>query len=1140
MFIFLKIKRVMSLFNNSNLASLDKISFILLKFLHSVFDFLIFVSIFFYISGRFEGANEFWITMLAFVSFCVPYVLFASFNGSFIDKYSSVKAFKLSSIISLCVALCVNYFFSLESVSALFILLFILGANRSLYVTSNYVFLCERFKDDERGKAMSINQGLSFLALISVVFIGIKENPSSINVTLTIMAALTVISSFCLKDNKSGELENNNNVKLEYFPLSIFKTFEKMKRHSGINISIYAMSAFWSIISIFCFVMVYRTCMEVINLDALAKFMALLFLGGIVSAIATSFLFKGRVELGAIPLGAVCASISLFCFSFLNPNGLFNYFLTFLMGFSLSFFILPTYAYVQNKIPYKQSGRYNATILMITVFCASIVVGLFVFGGFALGFRDVSILRAVSIISLGLTIHACFRLPKLFIRCVVWVLVNLIYKLKIVGLENIPRKGGAIIVCNHLSYLDPFIVMASISRSVRFLIYDSMYNLKYVKPIAKILRAIPIPEKCTKESVLALREAASAVRKGEIVVIFGEGQVSRVGNMLPFTAGFTRISKMTSAPVIPMYLDRIWGSSWILNDGKFGKSMPKELPYPLTILVGKPILDRTNAYKIRQAVQELGAEASKYKKEVFQLLHTSFIRTAKRRPFKKVMSNATGGPVLNYMMTLGMSLLISRKLKEEFKDDKFVGVMIPPSIEAVLVNIALYFIGKVPINLNYTAGNDFLEAAQKQTGMKKIITAKKVLEKLNKEKMDSMIFLEEKLAGIKKSEKIKYILYALLIPRILIEKIFLTKRPSRHDMATIIFSSGSTGDPKGVMLSHDNITSNIESMLSAVDFCSKDGLVGILPFFHSFGFTVTLWLPLLRGFQICYHSNPLDAATVGNMIEKNKLTVLVATGIFMAAYIRKCEASQFKSLRFVITGAEKLQRKIAEDFEAKFGLKIYEGYGCTELSPVVSVNLFDASGYWKEQKGGKDGTVGRPLPQICAKITSLDTGEELGPNEEGMLCIKGANVMMGYYGKPELSKEVLKDGWYLTGDIAICDKDGFIKIVDRVSRFSKIAGEMVPHIKAEELIQDIYGGSEKCCVVTGVPDGKKGEKLVVLHTMENFDPKEIVKELQKRGLANLWIPKPEEFYKVESFPILGTGKLDLRGIKKLALEVTAN
>ena len=304
----------MSLFNTSNFASLDKISFILLKFLHSVFDFLIFVSIFFYISGRFEGVNEFWITMLAFVSFCVPYVLFASFNGSFIDKYSSVKAFKLSSIISLCVALCVNYFFSLESVSALFILLFILGANRSLYVTSNYVFLCERFKDDERGKAMSINQGLSFLALISVVFIGIKENPSAINVTLTIMAALTVISSFCLKDNKSGELENNNNVKLEYFPLSIFKTFEKMKRHSGINISIYAMSAFWSIISIFCFVMVYRTCMEVINLDALAKFMALLFLGGIVSAIATSFLFKGRVELGAIPLGAVCASISLFCF----------------------------------------------------------------------------------------------------------------------------------------------------------------------------------------------------------------------------------------------------------------------------------------------------------------------------------------------------------------------------------------------------------------------------------------------------------------------------------------------------------------------------------------------------------------------------------------------------------------------------------------------------------------------------------------------------------------------------------------------------------------------------------------------------------------------------------------------------------
>ena len=1130
----------MDFFKSKGLVSFDKFSFISLKFLHSLFDFLIFVSIFFYISGRFEGVNEFWITMLAFVSFCVPYVLFASFNGSFVDKYSSVKAFKLSSIVLVCVAFCLNYFFSLESISALFILLFILGANRSLYVTSNYVFLRERFGDDERGKAMSLNQGLSFFALICVVLLGLYENSSVTSGILMVVGILNLIISFCLKDTKDKDNDSSNRVKLEYFPFSIFKTFEKMKRHSGINISIYAMSAFWAVISIFCFVMIYKTCMGIIGIEAFPKVMALLFLGGIVSAIATSYLFKGRVELGAIPLGAVCASVSLFCFSFLSPNGLFNYFLTFLMGFSLSFFILPTYAYVQSKIPYKQAGRYNATILMITVFCASIVVGLFVFVGFALGFKDNLILRIVSIVSLGLTIHACVRLPKLFLRCVVWVLVNIIYKLKIVGVENIPQKGGAIIVCNHLSYLDPFIVMASISRSVRFLVYDSIYNLKYIKPIAKILRAIPIPEKCTKDSVLALREAANAVRKGEIVVIFGEGQVSRVGNMLPFTAGFTRISKMTNAPVIPMYLDRIWGSSWILNDGKFAKSMPKELPYPLTILVGKPIAERTNAYKIRQAVQELGAEASKYKKEVFQLLHTSFIRTAKKRPFKKVMSNATSGLTLNYMMTLGMSLLISRKLKDEFKNDKFVGVMIPPSVEAVLVNIALYFIGKVPINLNYTAGNDFLEAAQKQTGMKKIITAKKVLEKLNKEKMDSMLFLEEMLAGVKKSEKIKYILIALLTPRILIEKIFLTKRPSRHDIATIIFSSGSTGDPKGVMLSHDNITSNIESMLSAVDFCSKDGLVGILPFFHSFGFSVTLWLPLLRGFQICYHSNPLDAATVGSMIEKNNLTVLVATGIFMAAYIRKCEASQFKSLRFVITGAEKLQRKIAEDFEAKFGLKIYEGYGCTELSPVASVNLFNASGYWKEQIGVKDGTVGRPLPQICAKITSLDTGEELGPNEEGMLCIKGANVMMGYYGKPDLTKEVLKDGWYLTGDIATCDKDGFIKIVDRVSRFSKIAGEMVPHIKAEELIQDIYGGSDRCCVVTGVPDGKKGEKLVVLHTMENIDPKEIVKELQKKGLANLWIPKPEEFYKVEGFPILGTGKLDLRGIKKLALEVTSN
>lgn len=1115
----------------------NKTIFILLKLSHSIIDFFIFLMVFFTIFKNFSGNEAYWVSMVSFVSFTAPYIVFSALNGSLVDKISCIKTLKISALISFCLVIVTKYFFSLNIISVLFLLLFLLGANRALFTTSLLSFLSNKLKNENKGEMITINQGISFLVLLVVMQI-IFFNKDVIFITLAfnsilfIASIIVLISSLLLKN----DLPQNSKVQIDFLPIAIFKSFEKMRRHGGIKLSLYALSAFWSVISIFCFVMVYRFAFDIISLDFLLTLMSLLFLGGMISSLATSCLFKGRVELGVIPLGAILTSISILSFSFFEPDSAINYFLSFLIGFSLSFFILPTLGYVQNKIPNKNLGRFNATILMMTVFFTFIVVGAFIVVGFAFGVSDKIILRLVSVVSVILTIFACIALPKLFVRCVVWVLVNSVYRLKLIGIENIPRKGGAILVCNHLSYLDPFIIMASISRSVRFLIYDSIYNLKYVKPIAKVLRAIPIPEKCTKDSVRALEEASKAVRKGEIVVIFAEGQVSRVGNMLPFTAGFTRIAKKTNVPVIPICLDRVWGSSWILNDGKFKRSMPKELPYPLTILIGAPIKERANAYKVRRAVQELGAEATKYKKEVFQLLHTSFIRSAKKKPFKKIIMNATGLS-LNYVMTLGMALLISRKLKKEFKDDKFVGIMIPPSVEGVLVNIALYFIGKIPVNLNYTAGNDFLLSVEKQTGMKKIITAKKVLEKLNKEKIDSMIFLEELLADVKKSEKIKYILYAFLLPQFLIEKIFLTKRPSRYDMATIIFSSGSTGDPKGVMLSHDNITSDIESMLSTVHFYSNDGIVGILPFFHSFGFAVTLWLPLLRGFKTCYHSNPLDANVIGSMIEKEKLTILVATGMFMSTYIRKCKEEQFKTLRFVVAGAEKLQKKIAEDFTNKFGLRIYEGYGCTELSPVASVNLFNASGYWKEQKGVKDGTVGRPMSQICAKIISLETGEELGPNEEGMLYIKGPNVMMGYYGKPELSAEVLKDGWYVTGDIAICDEEGFIKIVDRVSRFSKIAGEMVPHIKAEEAIQEIYGEAERCCVVTGVSDGKKGEKLVVLHTIDNIDTKEITKKLQSMGLANLWIPKPDDYRKIDNFPVLSTGKLDLRGVKKLAKEL---
>jgi len=352
-----------------------------------------------------------------------------------------------------------------------------------------------------------------------------------------------------------------------------------------------------------------------------------------------------------------------------------------------------------------------------------------------------------------------------------------------------------------------------------------------------------------------------------------------------------------------------------------------------------------------------------------------------------------------------------------------------------------------------------------------------------------------------------------------------------------MFTSGSTGEPKGVMLTHANVTSNLEGLYQVFHIQSGDVMLGILPFFHSFGFTATLWFPLISGIGAVYHVNPLDAKVIGKLIHIHKATILMSTPTFLNSYLRRCEPEQFKSLRMVTVGAEKLKESLSTEFQQRFGVQPMEGYGCTELSPVVSINLPDYSEAGFLQKAQKPGKIGLPLPGIAVKIVDQNTGQSLGPNQSGLLLVKGPNVMKGYLNHPEKTKEVIKDGWYFTGDIAAVDEDGFLMITDRLSRFSKIAGEMVPHIKIEEAIHSILKFSEQIAVVTSVPDDKKGERLVVLHTQQ-IDVPALMEELKKSGLPNLWIPDKDLFYKIDALPLLGSGKLDLGTIKRRALELS--
>jgi acyl-[acyl-carrier-protein]-phospholipid O-acyltransferase/long-chain-fatty-acid--[acyl-carrier-protein] ligase len=404
-----------------------------------------------------------------------------------------------------------------------------------------------------------------------------------------------------------------------------------------------------------------------------------------------------------------------------------------------------------------------------------------------------------------------------------------------------------------------------------------------------------------------------------------------------------------------------------------------------------------------------------------------------------------------------------------------------------------------------------------------------------------LLYLEDFRAQVSRWQRWRAYLTVILLPAYVMEHWVLgLGRHQMDDLATVIFSSGSTGDPKGVMLTHRNLAANAESMIQAIDPRPSDRLLGILPFFHSFGYTVTLWVPLQVGASLLFHADPRQAKEIGDLCRQYQGTIFLTTPTLLRFCLKRCEPEDFKSLRILMVGAEKLPPALAQEFKAKFGVLPLEGYGCTELSPVAAANVPDWEEAGVRQIGNKPSTIGQPVPGVAARIVDPETLTPLPPNHEGMLMIYGGNVMAGYLARPEATREVIRDGWYITGDIARYDEDGFITITDRLARFSKIGGEMVPHQKIEDELHKILGTSERICVVTAVPDERRGERLIVLHTpLNGMNLHHLVEQLGAQGLPNLWLPAERDFKQISEMPVLGSGKVDLKRVKEMAQELAS-
>ena len=520
---------------------------------------------------------------------------------------------------------------------------------------------------------------------------------------------------------------------------------------------------------------------------------------------------------------------------------------------------------------------------------------------------------------------------------------------------------------------------------------------------------------------------------------------------------------------------------------------------------------------------------------------TSLLRNVisqlRKRAAATTLSDSTGAS-LTGRQTLLRALVLRRLLRRELAaDERNVGVLLPPTVAAAVTNLALALDRRVAVNLNYGLSADLVRFSLREAGLRHVITSRSFLERMPIDLGEAEVILIEELA--KEASAIDKGVAALLafLPLPLLERVLGIDAIPEDELMTIIFTSGSTGRPKGVMLPWRSIEANTGMVDALLQLRRDDVMLGVLPFFHTFGYTITLWTMLAMGVGAVYHTNPLEARVISRLIRERGVTILLGTPTLLRAYMRRLSAEDFASVEIVATGSERLPLAVADEFESKFGIRPFQGYGATELGPIVSANVPAARARGDPSTVLREGTVGRPARGVRVEVRDPETGAVLGIGEPGLLWVTGPHVMLGYLNQPELSEAVLEDGWYNTGDVVTIDADGFITIVGRQSRFAKVGGEQVPFAAIEEALAALTGGSEDGApraVVTAVPDEATGERLVVIHTALEQSADELVKGLADAGLPRLFIPAPVDFYEIDTMPLIGIGKVDLEAINRFA------
>ena len=1073
----------------------------------------------------------------AAVVFIVPFLLFSAAAGVLADRLSKRDILVFCKVLEVgaMAGAVLSFYFHYET--GLYLVLFLIGTHSALFSPSKYGIVPELVEREKLSGANSLLVMATFLAVVlgsalAPFLVGCSHSNYTLAQGACLATALVGLFA-AIMIRRTPPVGSDKRI-TPLFVRDIWRTLWSIRRDRYLLQAVIA-SAYFTMLGAYLQLNLIPYGMQHLGLtEQHSGYLFFVASIGIVGGALLSGKLSGRtIEFGIVPLGALILALASSLLKVLPPTLWAVGPAVFSAGIGAGLFIVPVDSFVQSQAPANQRGEILAASSFLSWVGALVAAGL-VMLTVRLEWSAASGFLFMGVLTAALLIFTLKVLPDFLLRFALLVVMRLAYRIRILGASNVPADGAAVLVCNSVSHLDGLLLVATQQRRLRFIVDDGVYR-KWPRLgwAFDLMGCIPVDPASPKLVAQALKAARAALDDGYMVCVFAEGTLTRTGNLREFKRGFAHLVRETSYPVIPVYIGGAWGAITSYYQGQLVRRRAILLRYPVTILFGKPMPSTVAVNEVRTAVMELSCDYYQDRKSTRKPLGEMFAKSAHANWDQLAMTDANGKR-LTYGKLLVGALALARRLQPMTDGQDKIGILLPSSVGGALSNLAVTLLGKTSVNLNFTASAESFHSAIGQCGLRTVITAREFLEKLGLKEPPGALYVEDLLGSLTAGEKRLAYLRAILLPARILGRVpgFQADR-----VATIIFSSGSTGEPKGVMLTHHNILSNIESLRAVFRSAPDDNVCAALPFFHSLGYTATIWFPLLSGFSATYHANPLDGAIIAKLVRENRSTMLFATPTFLMLYLRKATKEDFATLKYVVVGAEKLKERLATAFEERFGMHPLEGYGATELSPVATLSLPHVSAGGVSQRGWKEGCVGLPLPGVAVKIVDPETGAARPTGEAGLLLVKGPNVMLGYLGKPELTAEVLKDGWYRTGDVARLDAEGFVTITDRLSRFSKIGGEMVPHLGIEEALHRQLGATGQVLAITSVPDERKGEKLVLLYTPEAGDAARVAAAIESAEIPNLWKPARDACFPIEALPVLGTGKLDLRGLKERAMKM---